>query len=73
LYRDSGDKVLLSFGDVSKKPLTFNGIGIICDKVFEQDPDQVIVMYNHFNNVISNTLTIVEVPASRVSALSSSS
>jgi len=62
LARDSGDKVIISFGDVSKRPLTFDGIGLIAEKIFEQNPDQVVVMYNKFNNVISNTLTITDVP-----------
>jgi len=62
LARDSGDKVPLSFGDVSKKALTFLGLGYIADKMFEQNPDQIVVLYNHFNNVISNTLTVKEVP-----------
>jgi F-type H+-transporting ATPase subunit gamma len=63
LARDSGDKVIVSFGDVAKKPLTFAGVSVICDKIFEQDPDQVIVLYNQFNNIISNTLTIKDVPS----------
>lgn len=68
-YRDSGDKVLVSFGDVAKKPLTFTGVGVICDKIFEQDPDQVFVIYNQFNNIISNTLTIKDVPSHKVRTL----
>jgi F-type H+-transporting ATPase subunit gamma len=57
LSRELGPKVLYSYGDISKKPLTFTAISIIIDKIMQLDFDCVALFYNHYKNIISYILT----------------
>jgi ATP synthase F1 gamma subunit len=58
LQREYGDRVLFSAGDTTKRPINFLGIGMLLDRALHQSKqqfDNVSVIFNHFNSIISYT------------------
>lgn len=50
-------------GETGKKPVQFSGIGVIVDKILETDFDNLSIIYNHFNTIISYKSTAKNVPS----------
>eukprot|EP00178_Gracilaria_changii_P023322 TRINITY_DN70660_c0_g1_i1.p1 TRINITY_DN70660_c0_g1~~TRINITY_DN70660_c0_g1_i1.p1 ORF type:complete len:334 (+),score=54.57 TRINITY_DN70660_c0_g1_i1:20-1021(+) len=48
-----GNYINFTITDAAKKPLNFQTLGAITDRVKEIDCDQILILYNHFTNVMS--------------------
>ena len=57
LTRDQSQKILLSVGDTGKKPLSFSAASLIAERVIEIETEQITLIYNKFNTVISYNTT----------------
>jgi len=69
LSRTHSQNLIMSVHDLSKGGANFNGVSLIVDKLLaqegSQDYDNLYVLYNKFNSVISFTPTLVHVPSSK--------
>lgn len=68
IARAHGDLIAVSFKDVFKSPVSFEQVCIIADDILNRNFDEIVLIYNEFENVMSQhgTFIVSAAPASRV-------
>eukprot|EP01116_Phalansterium_solitarium_P008605 TRINITY_DN22541_c0_g1_i1.p1 TRINITY_DN22541_c0_g1~~TRINITY_DN22541_c0_g1_i1.p1 ORF type:complete len:324 (-),score=96.40 TRINITY_DN22541_c0_g1_i1:190-1119(-) len=61
-FGPTADKVAFSYGETSKRNLSFFAVSEIADQVIAKNPDSVSVMFNKFHSVISMKPEIIDLP-----------
>jgi len=55
LKRPMRNEIVFYAGETGKKGMNFAEAGVLAENVFEQEFDQITLLYNRFNSVISNS------------------
>lgn len=60
LSRHHGKRILVSFKDVFKSPVSFEQVCLIADEILNRDFDEIVLVYNEFKSVIAQE--VIEKP-----------
>lgn len=63
LKSELANQIQFTVTDASKKPLNFQTLGAVTERIREIDCDQILVLYNHFTNVMSFNVNHKYVPS----------
>lgn len=57
LSRQHGKRIIVSFKDVFKSPVSFEQVCLIAEDILSRDYDEIVLVYNQFKSVISQEVT----------------